>query len=67
MHDSLHNELLEKFDYLYSTSANLSGENYNEEFAKNSADIIIETKNGFNEKESSRIIKIGKNKLVKIR
>ncbi len=67
MHDSLHNELLEKFDYLYSTSANLSGENYNEGFAKQNADVVIEPSCGFSENEPSKIIKVGKNRLKRVR
>lgn len=65
--DDLHNELLGKFDYLYSTSANLSGEQYNEDFAKSSADIIIEPKEGFCEKKASKIFKISKSKIKRVR
>ncbi|MEY4504193.1 MAG: threonylcarbamoyl-AMP synthase TsaC [Pseudomonadota bacterium] len=65
--DSLHNELLDKFDFLYSTSANESGKNYDEDFAKNSADIIIESADDFCETTPSKIYRLSKNKIQKIR
>lgn len=58
---------ISKFNNLYSTSANLTTKNFEYDFAIDNSDIIVYTKNGFNENISSRIYKIGKKKIVKIR
>jgi len=39
--NSKHNLLLDRFKWLYSSSANLSGEEFNEVYAKSVADIIV--------------------------
>lgn len=56
--DTQHTQLLLKLGWAYTTSANLSGEEYNEEFAKKSADILV----GFPKKQESR----GASKIFKL-
>lgn len=63
--DRHHLLLLNRLEWAYTTSANLSGSDYDEAFAKKSADVIIapleETK------EASKIYKLGKTTLKRIR
>jgi len=65
--DEVHLEFLQKFSWLYSTSANPHGKGFDEVWAKNCADIVIEDKRGLFEGEVSRIYKISKNRIRKIR
>jgi tRNA A37 threonylcarbamoyladenosine synthetase subunit TsaC/SUA5/YrdC len=62
-----HLEFLKKFRWMYSTSANLTGKNFDEKWAKSVADIIVEDKRGLFEGEASKIYKIGIEKIKKIR
>ena len=64
---SKHLEFLKKFKWMYSTSANLHGKNFNEKWAREAADVIVEDKRGFFEGKASNIYKISKNKIKKIR
>jgi tRNA A37 threonylcarbamoyladenosine synthetase subunit TsaC/SUA5/YrdC len=63
--DRDHLLLLNRLEWAYTTSANLSGSEYDEAFAKKSADVIIaplaETK------QASKIYKLGKTTLKRIR
>lgn len=65
--DENHLEFLKKFNWMYSTSANLTGGKFDEKWAKSVADIIVEDKRGLFEGKASKIYKIGKNKIKKIR
>tara|TARA_B100001063_G_C16733992_1_gene540946 strand:- start:335 stop:778 length:444 start_codon:yes stop_codon:yes gene_type:complete len=65
--ESLFHPFISKFKILYSTSANLTGNSFDEEFALKNSDIIVNQKDGFSEKVSSSIYKINKSKIVKIR
>ena len=58
---------IKKFKSLYSTSANLTGNHFDEEFALRNCDIVVLTKDGFSEKISSSIYKLNKNQIKKIR
>jgi len=58
---------IKKFNILYSTSANLTGNKFDEEFALENSDIIVNQKDGFSEKISSSIYKVNKTKIIKIR
>lgn len=58
---------ISKFKKHYSSSANLTGNKFDENFAKKSSDIIVYTKDGFSEAISSSIYKINKEKIRKIR
>lgn len=60
-------DFIKKFGSLYSTSANLTGNKFDEEFALENSDILVLTKDGFSENISSSIYKLGKSKLKKIR
>lgn len=63
--DRHHLLLLERLDWAYTTSANLSGEAYDEAFARKAADVVIEplSKN----KQASKIYKLGKKNMQRIR
>ena len=65
--DNLHQNFLKKFHILYSTSANLTGQEFDEEFAKQNADVVLFSKKGFENKSSSKIYKINNKKMKRIR
>lgn len=58
---------IHKFNILYSTSANLTGNKFDEKFALCNSEVIVNQKDGFSEKISSSIYKLGKKKSLKIR
>lgn len=58
---------IKKFRILYSTSANLTGNKFDEKFALINSDIIVNENNGFSEKVSSSIYKLSKSKSLRIR
>ena len=62
-----HREFLNKFKWMYSSSANESGKNFDEKFAKNNADILVIDKRGYFENTPSKIYKLSKNKIKKLR
>ena len=63
--DKHHLLLLDRLKWAYTTSANLSGEVYDEAFARGAADVVIEP---INESGSaSKIYKLGKHTLRRIR
>ncbi len=62
-----HHDFVKKFKTIYSTSANLTKQNFDEDFAKSQADIIVEDKNGFFETKSSQLIKLSCNRIKKLR
>lgn len=63
--DKHHLLLLDRLKWAYTTSANLSGHNYDENFAKEMADIVIEPLQ--ENKQASNIYKIGKQSIKRIR
>lgn len=63
--DKHHLLLLDRLKWVYTTSANLSGEAYDEVFAREKADVVIEPIN--ETKQASKIVKLGKNSLKRIR
>ena len=63
--DKHHLLLLNRLKWAYTTSANLSNEPYDESFAREMADVIIEPIK--ETKQASRIIRLGKNSLERIR
>lgn len=65
--DDKFHPFISKFGNLYSTSANLTKKEFEEEFARTNSDVIVETKDGFSETISSSIYKIGKSSIKKIR
>jgi len=64
--DERHLEFLKKFKWMYSTSANITGCKFDEKWARKKADIIVED-GGFFEGEASRIYKLSRKKIKKIR
>lgn len=58
---------INKFEALYSTSANLTGNSFQSDFAYDNSDIIVYSKDEFSENISSDIYKINKKKIQKIR
>jgi len=64
--DSQHLLLLERLNWAYSTSANLSGEGYNIEFANSNADIIISMPKR-EDKKASTIVRLGEKVIRKVR
>jgi len=65
--NSSHQNFLQKFNVMYSTSANKTKNTFNENYAINNSDIIVYTKENFIEKKASSIYKINKLKIKKIR
>ncbi|WP_267523456.1 Sua5 YciO YrdC YwlC family protein [Campylobacter sp. MG1] len=63
--DTKHSEFLKNFDFLYSSSANLHGNNFSLEYAKSIANIIVDNK--FQQNSSSKIYKINNTTIKKIR
>ncbi|MEA3374216.1 MAG: hypothetical protein U9Q62_11085 [Campylobacterota bacterium] len=62
-----HHNLLRPYGWLYSTSANQSGKEYERSFCEASADIIVEDFRGFKESLPSSIELLGKRKRRKLR
>ena len=58
-------DFIYKFNILYSTSANKTGEKFDKDFAIIGANIVVEDKKGFFETKASTIIKLSK-KTMKI-
>ena len=65
--DKRHLEFLKKFKWMYSTSANLAGKSFDEKWARDVVDIVVEEKKGFFEGEPSKIFKINNYKIKRIR
>ncbi len=64
--NSKHNLLLDRIKWSFSSSANLSGEEYNEYYAKQVAEVIIYEPNTI-DSNASKIYKLGIKKIKKIR
>lgn len=60
-----HSEFLSKFPWLYSTSANIHGQRFNEKWAKNVANIVVDEV--FYENTPSKLLKLSRQKIRKIR
>jgi tRNA A37 threonylcarbamoyladenosine synthetase subunit TsaC/SUA5/YrdC len=65
--DSLHLEFLKKFKWLYSTSANEHKKEFDLNWAIKKADIIVEDKRGFFVSTPSKIYKLSKTKIKRVR
>lgn len=63
--DKHHLLLLDRLKWVYTSSANLSNESYDENFAKNMVDVIIEPLKEVT--QASHIFKLGKHTLKRIR
>lgn len=62
-----HLDFLKRFKSLYSTSANKSGEFFDKGFASKYADITIEDIRELYESTPSRVLKLGKTRLKRVR
>ncbi len=65
--DTIHKGFLENIGVVYSTSANKTDKNFDENWSKSKADIVVYEKQGFKELKSSSIIKLYKNNIKRIR
>ncbi|MDD2782327.1 hypothetical protein [Sulfuricurvum sp.] len=65
--DPEHAALIRPYGWLYSTSANKSGEHYDPTFCHHAADWIIEDHRRLHEAGASRIYKLGRTRLVRVR
>ena len=65
--DKRHLEFLKKFKWMYSTSANLHGQTFDEQWARETADVVVEDKKGLFEGKPSKIYKLSKNKIKRVR
>ncbi len=65
--DEFHLRFLKKIGWSFSSSANLSSLNYDEKFAKKVCEIIVEDSRGLQEKGSSKLYKIGRKKIKRLR
>lgn len=62
-----HTLLLERLGWAYTTSANLSGESYDEEFAKISADVVVSFPTKKNSMSASKIYRLGCCRMKRVR
>ena len=65
--DSKHQKFIKKFGCLYSTSANITKQSFDKDFAIKSSDVVVYNKDGFSQEKSSLIYKINNNKIKRIR
>ena len=65
--DKEHVKFLKKMKWAYSSSANKTQKIFEENYAKQKADIIVEDSRGFFETKPSSIVKINNKKLKKLR
>lgn len=64
---SFHHDFIKKFHALYSTSANQTSSRYQFDFAYGVSDVVVFNKKGFEEKQSSSILKLNNKKMKRIR
>ncbi len=67
IHEQNHKSFLSKHNWLYSTSANLTGRDFDEDYAKSVVDEAYEPKSGFSENCPSIMLKLTKEKMKKVR
>lgn len=65
--DNEHGRLIRRYGWLYSTSANESGKQYDPDFCKNICDWCIEDSRGLYESSSSKIYALTQTRLRRIR
>lgn len=62
-----HKRFIEKFKFMYSSSANETGKNFDEKVATELSDVIVYRKENFSENRPSKIVKLYKDKVKVIR
>lgn len=65
--EGLHHSFLKKFRWLYSTSANRTGEKFNLEWGKRVADEVVEDSRGFFDAPPSQLYRLGRTRKIRIR
>lgn len=65
--NSSHYAFIKKFAVMYSTSANITKNQFDKEYAQSNCDFVVEDNQGFFESKPSKIIKITKTKLLILR
>ncbi len=65
--DERHLSFLKKFGWMYSTSANESGKRFDPSFAKAKADVIVEDSRGLFEGAPSKLLRLGRRRLRRVR
>ncbi|MDL0089505.1 Sua5/YciO/YrdC/YwlC family protein [Campylobacter gastrosuis] len=63
--DERHEKFLAKFDWLYSTSANLHGKNFDEAWARGVADVVVDE--NFSQNGASKILKVSNRNIKRLR
>jgi len=64
---STHHDFLKPFGWFYSTSANESGQAFEDSFARRAAEIIVEDHSGFEQSQPSMILKLSRKRKVRLR
>ena len=59
--------VLRQLSWHYSTSANRSGDKFDIEYCTQRADIVVLSQDGLHERESSKLIKLGKTRCKRLR
>ncbi|MCX6074440.1 MAG: hypothetical protein NTY39_08985 [Campylobacterales bacterium] len=67
INDGIHSRLIQKYGWLYSTSANESGKEYDRDFCIAHSDIRIEDRRGFFPTEPSSIYRLTSTQYQKLR
>ncbi len=62
-----HHNFLKRFSYMYSTSANKTTQPFDENFAKEVAEIIVQQRSSFNENRASKMIKLSHTNTKRLR
>lgn len=63
--DEKHEKFLANFDWLYSTSANKHGKNFDEKWARSVADVVVDE--NFSQNGASKIIKVSNRNIKRLR
>lgn len=63
--DLKHHNFISKVKKIFSTSANITGKNFDEDWSRNNCDVVIE--DNFSEGNPSKIFKISNNKIRQLR
>jgi len=62
-----HQRFIERFEWMFTTSANQHGAKFDMEFARSACNVVVESDIGFYESEPSSIWRLGKSRKVRIR
>jgi tRNA A37 threonylcarbamoyladenosine synthetase subunit TsaC/SUA5/YrdC len=65
--DPEHSRLIERYGWLYSTSANETGKEYDAIFCQSFSDLVVEDHRGLSEKSASKIFRLTQTRLKQLR